>query len=484
MISTRDWQQAFLQWLSDHEASVCSLVSIGIGTAGLWWASLNPGINPNRFWGVGIGWLGGTAAIAYSIPGIRETERSLIRRDIEDGCFDIVQVSELAEWENEFLPPPDIGCGPDIASPPPQAEIGESREIDFYNPADIPDEACGIILGGNSGSAKTLLGAGHLAGLLTRDRPAEVIVLDLHASRNPIWEQMGYPRIVDDPREIFAIARWFIDEIERRKRTLAHPIVLLIDEVNDTLSELEYLDEIDPLPGKRKRSKIFSYALRKLGNARKFDIILIAFMLSHNTEAIGIDGKFRNNFLLILTGSSARAEGETKLKHATPEYRWLQTAAYPCVVSGSAPFQLMEHPTHKHHTVYRAKGNAPQHLIHPHFLNLRTVPDFNESAELTPSGTRKNPKGDPNPRAIDLEKPPLNPNYPDLSPEQIRILEWIVNNGAEARLGELMRSITITTNGEKWTKDKFLIAVRWMEDKGYLTSEPDGTSLWLRVTPT
>lgn len=248
-------------------------------------------------------------------------------------------------------------------------EIPSDNTLNFYNWDKLADESSGILIGGNSGSAKTSLGAGFVIGKLTQHRPAEVIVLDIHASKNPIWEQMGFPRIESDVETIYQILCWLIEEVENRKEKDGHSIIICLDEINDTMSELAQLDIIKPLQSKEKRVKTFTYAIRKLSNARKFDICLIGFMQSHNTEAIGIDGKFRNNFLLILCGASARNEIQNLWKHDTPEFQYIQNAPYPVVVCGSNQHQIAEHPTHKHHVEYRKKGNAPEGLLNPNFLN-------------------------------------------------------------------------------------------------------------------
>ncbi|MCF3647548.1 hypothetical protein [Planktothrix agardhii] len=84
-------------------------------------------------------------------------------------------------------------------------------------------------------------------------------------------------------------------------------------------------------------------------------------MQSHNTEAIGIDGKFRNNFLLVLCGASARGEIQNIWKHDDPRFLRILNVPYPVVVCGSNPHQIAEHPTHKHHSRYLKKGNLINH---------------------------------------------------------------------------------------------------------------------------
>lgn len=276
--------------------------------------------------------------------------------------------SNLVEYSQETQEIYDISSS-ELSFIP--CDIPVDNTLAFYDWDKLADESSGILIGGNSGSAKTSLGAGFVIGKLTKSRPAEVIVLDIHASKNPIWEQMGFPRVESDIETIYQILCWLIEEVENRKDKDGHPIIICLDEINDTMSELAQLDIVKPLPTKEKRVKTFTYAIRKLSNARKFDICLIGFMQSHNTEAIGIDGKFRNNFLLILCGASARGEIQNLWKHDSPEFQYIQNAAYPVVICGSTPHQIAEHPTHKHHLEYKKKGNAPEGLLQPVFLNKK-----------------------------------------------------------------------------------------------------------------
>jgi hypothetical protein len=318
-------------------------------------------------------------------------------------------------------------------------QLGQNPEqLDFYNWDGLADEASGILVGGNSGSAKTSLGAGFIVGKLTAVTPAEVIVLDIHQQKNIIWQQMGFPRIESDVQVIYQVLCWLIEEIERRKHQDGHPIIVCLDEINDTLSELEQLDTISPLPGKQKRRNTFIYAIRKLSNARKFDICLLGLMQSHNTEAIGIDGKFRNNFLLILCGASARGEIDNKWKHDDPRFLHIKDTAYSAVISGSNPLQIAEHPTHKHHAQYKKKGNAPANLIQPRFLDKSSIPVFeSEQSEDFEEDYQPHQPSKPEPQLprLNFEKAPEQPrankiiNGVEFLPEMLEILELAKHNG-------------------------------------------------------
>ncbi|HEY9862752.1 MAG TPA: hypothetical protein V6D21_01105 [Candidatus Obscuribacterales bacterium] len=427
----------FLTWLEEHEAAVSSLICCGCGFVALGWSTVNPGINPSRFYSAGVTGLFGVGAIALSIKGLKEEERNIIKRDTQDEIYGLYQAAEVQTVQNILFPPSPMSPGG--MNTYYQMEFNQLPEqLDFYNWENLADEASGILVGGNSGSAKTSLAAGFIVGKLTAVTPAEVIVLDIHQRKNIIWKQMGFPRVESDVETIFHIMKWLIDEIERRKYEDGHPLIVCLDEINDTLSELEHLDVIKPLPDKTKRRNTFIYAIRKLSNARKFDICLLGFMQSHNTEAIGIDGKFRNNFLLILCGASARGEVDNKWKHDDPRFLHTKNTAYPVIISGSNPLQIAEHPTHKHHAQYKKKGNAPANLIQPRFLDKSSIPVFeSEQSEDFEEDYQPHQPSKPEPHLprFNFEKAPEQPrenhiiNGVEFLPEMLEILELAKHNG-------------------------------------------------------
>lgn len=426
----------FINWLENHEAAVSSLICCTGGFVALSWSTVNPGLTPSRFYSAGVTGLFGAGAVALSIKGLKEEERSIVRRDTQDEIFTIYQAAEVQTVQDALFPPTPIPAPPGVTNSYYQMEFNQLPEqLDFYNWDWLADEASGILVGGNSGSAKTSLGAGFLVGNLTQSNPAEVIVLDIHASKNPIWKQMGFPRVESDAETIYEILCWLIDEIERRKHQDGHPMIVCLDEINDLLSEIEQLDIVKPLE-KGKRRTTFIYAIRKLSNARKFNICLIGFMQSHNTDAIGIDAKFRNNFLLVLCGASARGEVENKWQHTDPRFLYIKNAPYPVVISGSNPLQIAEHPTHKHHKQYKKKGNAPANLIQPRFLDKKSIPVTFESVSYAENNKpRKTESNEPKLPNFNLEKSPEPPktnqviNGVELQPEWLEFYKMAKENG-------------------------------------------------------
>ncbi|MCB8789058.1 hypothetical protein, partial [Planktothrix agardhii] len=428
----------------------------------------------------------GVGAIATAIKGLKEEERSIIRRDTQEEIFGLYQAAEIQTVQNVLFPPSPMPTPPGVMNTYYQMAFNQlPSELDFYNWDGLADEASGILVGGNSGSAKTSLGAGFIVGKLTAVTPAEVIVLDIHQRKNIIWKQMGFPRVESDVETIYQILCWLIDEVERRKQEDGHPLIVCLDEINDTLSELEQLDTVSPLPGKQKRTKTFIYAIRKLSNARKFDICLIGFMQSHNTEAIGIDGKFRNNFLLVLCGASARGEIQNVWKHDDPRFLRILNVPYPVVVCGSNPHQIAEHPTHKHHSRYLKKGNAPANLIQPRFLDKSSIPVYGvgEISEDLEEDYQPRQTSNPEPQfpRFNFQKNPLDPDYPNLSIEQAKIVRWVVKQGGKVKLNEMLKGLTISSEGERWTKQNYLNACRFIADKGYLLMTTEGETIWLEA---
>lgn len=418
---------------------------------------------------------------------MRKNRRQKMVQVANDTIFDAgievyttTAIQEMQPARSGTYNPPDIPYVSDE-----ELEALPEPTIDPYDWEQIVDDASGILIGGNSGSGKTSIGAGHLVGRLTATNPAEVIVLDIHASRNPIWREMGFPRVVDDASQIVEVMQWFIGEIETRKRSDRHHIVVILDEINDLLSELEHMD------GKRngERVKTVTYAIRKLSNARKFDITLLGFMQSHNVDAIGIDAKFRNNFLVILTGSSARAEVLNKFTHDTLEAQYIKAAPYPCCVSGSNPLQIAEHPTHGHHENYRKKGNAPANLIKPNLITKGLlIPDFDYKSD--PEKTvADNPNSSTKPKSnssdFDLSKP--DESSPTTEPEQPNIyqliIELAISNGGSCTAREVQQKPW----GRKYKSDGIKVAFESLEREGKghveVNKVSGGLSVVFTVTP-
>ncbi|MBE9144913.1 hypothetical protein [Planktothrix mougeotii] len=465
--------------------TISSGLWIATGTLGMIWGLSQPYPSPNKFYGFGMGAIAASIGTALTYPAMKRTERSIIRQDTCDTIYDIGEAAVIERYKQAVFPTPrmpDLTINNHILGM--MGEPSTEPSLEFYNWEGLSDEASGILIGGNSGSAKTSLGAGFVVGKLTAVKPAEVIVLDIHASKNPIWQQMGFPRIESDVESIYQILCWLIDEVERRKYQEGNPLIICLDEINDTISELAQLDIVKPLGGKEKRVKTFSYAIRKLSNARKFDICLLGFMQSHNTEAIGIDGKFRNNFLLVLCGASARGEIQNIWKHDDPRFLYIQNTAYPVVISGSNSHTIAQHPTHSHHSQYRKKGNAPSNLIAPRFLSESSIPVYDcveNFIDDEPTKPKQPPKTSPNSPSFDirkLEKKPENDSNPD--DRFMQILAF-----CKGKESVSVRDVQRSSIGRDLSSQAIRYAFEWLEKNGHgtVSEEQTGGTVKVSFTP-
>lgn len=280
--------------------------------------------------------------------------------------------------------------------------------LPLYNWDNLPDEAVGVLIVGNSGAAKTSV-AVYLLGLFTKNNPAQILALDTHANINTIWRQHGIPVIRD------------IEAIEEQVKLL---IKLLNQRMELTAEELEQEDEIiivgDELNANLKRfksSEQMQIALERLGSeGRKFKMTFIGMNQSSNCEDIGISKPMRNNYALILLGASAHSFVETAWKANDTRRKHIESTAYPCIVSGAIRHQIALHPTHHSYTQFKKRGNAPQNLIAINQLPL-TIPLAESYFHLY----RHKPVAKPQPQ-INFQIPPQNKG---LSPQAQHRLEQI-----------------------------------------------------------
>lgn len=223
-------------------------------------------------------------------------------------------------------------------------------DLEFYDWELFEDEAAGALIVGNSGSAKTSL-ACWLAGHLTRYKSAQILALDPHANRNPLWEQLKIKVLSD-----FNLIEYQLELLEnlldeRRKRTC---------QPKDDDRLIVFTDEIGACIKNFKDSNKVERVLERLGSeGRKYDIMLIAMNQSSNVDDIGISAQNRNNFVLVLCGAAARSFAESKWKIIDKRSKWIQSQAYPCVVTGAVPSSITKHPTHHTYKTFKKKANPP-----------------------------------------------------------------------------------------------------------------------------
>lgn len=233
--------------------------------------------------------------------------------------------------------------------------------LDFYDWRALYDDAVGIIIAGNSGSGKTSV-AVFIAGLLTSTEPAQIIALDPHANINVLWGEL----------DIFAISDFYQIEMQ---------FVLLVDLLDRrrgmTPDELEkedliiiFADEINAQLENFKDPDIAETAFKRLGSeGRKYKIVLVMLNQSSNCNDIGISRPMRSNYLIIFLNASARQK-VLEFKKEDERRRFIESQAYSCIISGSAPDQVAIHPTHGEYKVFKKKGNKPKNLLPINQLTL------------------------------------------------------------------------------------------------------------------
>jgi hypothetical protein len=454
--------------------TISSALWLGTGTLGAIWGLSQPYPSPNKFYGFGVGALASSVGTALTYPAMKKSERGILRQDTADQIFDIGEAAIIERYKQAVFPSPkmpDLNIYNHVLGMFPEQE----PQLEFYNWSDLQYEANAIIVGGNPGSGKSTIVGGFLAPMISRLAESEIIVCDPDANSNR-WQEYGYKRIVSDYGAIYQTLIAVATEKENRKTSgKKHQIILIMDELNDCqgawrsmYNRAEYNQAIE--------------AIRTLGNARKYNITPIILMQSHNVEDIGLSRKYRNQFAVILCCASARDEIQNIWKQNDERWQWVKNNPYPCVLVGSIPTQIAQHPTHGHHQQFKKVGNAPSNILSPVCGNIQTIPDFqNMESEPVNQSPNTEPKPQSKSMSFDLSKPPepTKSEYPDLSNEQAKIVQWVIKQGGKVKLSEMLKGLTITCNGERWTKQNYLNACRFIADKGYLLMTTEGETIWL-----
>ncbi|WGV25978.1 ATP-binding protein [Halotia branconii] len=235
-----------------------------------------------------------------------------------------------------------------------------SDTLDFYNWDDVEDEASGIIIVGNTGYGKTSV-ACWLAGHLTKNKPAQMLALDPHASRNPLWKQLEIP-VISSFEGIEAQIELLIELLDDRRELPENgdPVIVFADEINSCLINFEQPQQME-------------IALKRLGaEGRKYDIVFIALNQSPNVEDLPLSAAMRNNYFLLALGAAARSLGD-RWRNTDPRKQHLNSVAYPCAVGGCVPTQIAVHPTHADYSKFVKKGNPPKNIQSIQKLSL-TIP--------------------------------------------------------------------------------------------------------------
>lgn len=457
---------------------VSSALWTATGAGLMCWGLSQPYPSPNKFYGFGAGAVASTIGVILSYPAMKQTERGVLRQDTADQIFDIGEAAIIERYKQAVFPTPkmpDLNIYNHVLSMMPE-DVTEPQ-LEFYCWDDLQYEANAIIVGGNPGSGKSTIVGGFIAPMISRLAESEVIVCDPDANSNR-WLEYGYTRIVSDYGAIYQTLIAVATEKENRKTSgKKHQIILIMDELNDCqgawrsmYNRAEYNQAIE--------------AIRTLGNARKYNITPIILMQSHNVEDIGLSRKYRNQFAVILACASARDEIQNIWKQNDERWQWVKNNPYPVVLVGSIPTQIAQHPTHGHHKQFKKVGNAPSNILSPICGDIQSIPDFqNGDAEPVNQSPNTEPKTKTQSMSFDLSKPPetTKSEYPDLSNEQQRIVKFVEKQGGECKLNDILKGMTITVNGERWTKENYTHSLYYIESKGYLKLRIEGETIWVSL---
>ena len=252
-----------------------------------------------------------------------------------------------------------------------------NSQLTFYNWDNIAQEAVGILIAGNSGSAKTSL-ATWLLGKLTQDTPAQVLALDPHANRNTLWEELGVYAISD-----FTLIEGQLEKLEqlldnRRNQPENGDLVIVV------------ADELGACIKKFGDSSRVQNTLERLGSeGRKYGILLISLNASANSEDIGVSAQYKNNFIIVLLRAAAASFAARTWKQTDERHIWVSNSAYPAVVTGAVPHCVAVHPTHGHHEEFAIVGKEPRGILPVRQLPL-TIPlaDDNQESQLSETAQR------------------------------------------------------------------------------------------------
>lgn len=240
-----------------------------------------------------------------------------------------------------------------------------TSELEFYDWGNIASEAVGIIIAGNSGSAKSSLAA-WLLGKLTQNKPAQVIALDPHANRNKLWEELG----------VVSVGEFVL--IEKQLELLEQLLDSRRGQVENGDTVIVVADELGACIKKFNNPKRVELTLERLGSeGRKYGLILISINTSCNADDINISAQSRNNFINILCGAAARAFAEQRWKKNDERQIWVRGQAYPCLVTGAVPHSVAVHPTHGHHEEFAISGKEPKNILPVKQLPVTIPTSFN-----------------------------------------------------------------------------------------------------------
>jgi energy-coupling factor transporter ATP-binding protein EcfA2 len=327
----------------------CGIAS-GIGLiATIYASSINPSFAKVWWSATGLG---------FSIWGLCENKQAFVEA-WEDNCLASGERKIFVGRQSQII---QMAIAPRPVQVPVHASAGMlppsySQADDDHQPEPfdlkryLVDEATGILICGNSGAGKTSA-AVEIAGMLTENAPAEIIVLDPHF--NDQWGEAGLQAIskIDEIERAIELLERELDERHERKR-LGKPqgnkILIITDELLSCKARFK-----DP-------KKVGNILSRLSTEGRKRDMLFIGISHSPNADDIDISAEVRTSFAVLKLCKSAQKH--VKLwKDSDPRKTYiLNHSGYPAMVDD----EIVDHPTHAHHPQFKKNGNEPkyQHSI-------------------------------------------------------------------------------------------------------------------------
>ncbi len=439
------------QPLRDWEVAACAIIlsaTTGVGIiAGFCFEWRHP-----------LRWYSHAAAAGTAIAGlifcqkdIKFTRRQKKLDRAEENCFDVTVAAAEQQYISQFQPqvnPNHGGIPPmDLAYLQSLAEAIPQPELEFYNLAeDLADEATGVLICGNPGSGKTSTSI-ELAGIFSKSKPHEVIVLDPHY--NKTFKQKGLKTIgkIDRIEQAFKSLELELDrryELREQELPDCHPMLIITDEVGACLKRFN-------------DQKLVTRCMERFGaEGRKVGMTYIGILHSTNVSDTGnMSAAMRANYTTILLCKAAKhfVKYNWKDEEMAAARGWVKShKGYPVIVLGGEELPA-EHPTHAHHEVFKKNGNPPvfKHPVNP--IPWQTIDEYGrllKDAEQSPI-SEPIPKPNPphTPTEFNLEKAP-EPIDKKVSGFEVlanNIIEWTIKRGGEITLRDLKRA------GLSWLKD-------------------------------
>jgi energy-coupling factor transporter ATP-binding protein EcfA2 len=296
-----------------------------------------------------------TTALGFSIWGLAENKQAFVEA-WEDNCLASgerkIFVGRQSQIVQMAIAPRQLqqtqsSVYSGVALPPSEQPEPEPFNLKAY----LRDEATGILITGNSGAGKTSA-AVEIAGMLTEDSPAEVIVLDPHF--NDQWGEANLQAIskIDEIERAIESLERELDERHERKR-LGQPqgnkIIVITDELLSCKARFS------------DSKKVGNILSRLSTEGRKRDMLFVGISHSPNADDIDISAEVRTSFAVIKLCKSAQKHVKLWKDNDPRKAYILNHQGYPAM----ADDEVCDHPTHAHHSQFKKNGNKPkyQHSI-------------------------------------------------------------------------------------------------------------------------